>query len=197
MRAKAAQPKPLITLNTNRAAEIPPGYSKAMSETEIVVMSGSAYAAARELILEYADALGVDLCFQNFSEELEALETMYGPPRGLMLLAWQSNTTVGCVGVRAISASTCEMKRLYVRTQARGVGIGRALAIEAIRLARSAGYKRMVLDTLVHMIEARKLYGTLGFRQCAPYYENPLQGVVYMELVMSEDGTALTQSSRC
>lgn len=165
-----------------------------MSTTQISVATpGSDYATVQELIREYADALGVDLCFQNFSEELETLQTMYGPPRGFMLLARQSGTTVGCVGVREISPDTCEMKRLYVRAQARGSGVGRALATDAIRRSQSAGYERMVLDTLVHMIEARRLYVSLGFRQCAPYYENPLQGVVYMELMMSGYAVGLPQ----
>lgn len=158
-----------------------------MSGIEInVVTLSSDHALVRDLFLEYANALGVDLCFQNFTEELETLQTMYGPPRGLLLLARQSGVTVGCVGVREISEDTCEMKRLYVRAQERGAGIGHALTTDAIRRAQSGGYKRMVLDTLVHMVEARELYASLGFRQCAPYYENPLQGVVYMELVMSE-----------
>ena len=151
-----------------------------------IVMPGAGHAMVRELILEYARALGVDLCFQNFPQELETLQTLYGPPGGFMLVARRSAAYVGCVGVRRIGADTCEMKRLYVRPQWRGAGIGRALATDAIRRARGEGYRRMLLDTLSHMTEARRLYASLGFRQCAAYYPSPLQGTIYLELLMGE-----------
>jgi len=159
-----------------------------MDRVEIyAAASGTDWAVAREMIREYADLLGVDLCFQNLAEELETLETMYGPPRGIMILAKQHGRNVGCVAVRGISTDTCEMKRLYVRSEARGKGVGRALAIEAISRATALDYRRIVLDTLVNMTEARNLYQTLGFRQCAPYYENPLRGAVYLELAIDRD----------
>jgi ribosomal protein S18 acetylase RimI-like enzyme len=145
------------------------------------------WAAAREMIREYADLLGVDLCFQNLANEIETLETMYGAPRGIMLLVEQRGRNVGCVAVRGISADTCEMKRLYVRSQARGMGVGRALAVEAISRATALGYRRIVLDTLSNMTRARTLYQTLGFRRCAPYYENLLPGAIYLELAIDRD----------
>jgi putative acetyltransferase len=162
-----------------------------MSHAEIhAVTSGPDYAIARELVLEYARALGVELCFQNFSQELEALPTVYGPPRGFMLLARQLGASVGCVGVREFSVATCEMKRLYVRDRARGTGIGRALVVDAISRARAAGYRRMVLDTLIDMVAARQLYQALGFRECAPYYRSPLPGTIYMDLAMDAGGVS-------
>ena len=147
------------------------------------------YAAGRELILEYAAALGIDLCFQNLASELDHLASVYGPPSGCLLLAPGGESVagsdehfVGCVGVRAFSVADCEMKRLYVRPSARQGGTGRALAAAAVTAGRELGYRRMLLDTLASMSAARALYSALGFRECAPYYDNPLSDVIYMQL---------------
>jgi ribosomal protein S18 acetylase RimI-like enzyme len=142
----------------------------------------SEYAAAHELMVEYAESLGIDLCFQNFSSELQDLRGVYGPPRGCLWLASHEGVFVGCVGVRQLSGTTCEMKRLYVRTAARGGRIGHSLAVAAIDSARAMGYERMLLDTLAEMTGARRLYATLGFRESAPYYDNPIPSAIYMEL---------------
>jgi putative acetyltransferase len=144
------------------------------------------YAAGRELFEEYAAQLGVDLCFQGFSSELTVLDSMYGAPAGCLLLAWHENAAAGCVGVRRLSGLDCEMKRLYVRARARGLGYGRQLALEIIARARALGYERMLLDTLASMAEARRLYASLGFVDCPPYYHNPLPGVRYMELKLRQ-----------
>ena len=140
------------------------------------------FAEARVLFQEYAAQLDVDLCFQGFAAELDRLESMYVPPSGSLMLARRSEGTIGCGAIRWFSDGVCEMKRLYLRPQARGTGLGRILAERLVLNAKTLGYDRMVLDTLVDMRPARALYGALGFRETAPYYDNPLPGVVYMEL---------------
>ncbi len=139
----------------------------------------SDFDAARELFEEYARQLGVDLCFQGFAEELQTLDVMYGPPGGVVLLAHAQAQPVGCVALRPAGSGDCEMKRLFVRPAARGTGLGRRLAKAILTEASALGYRRMVLDTLEELVAARALYESLGFREIAAYYDNPLAGVRY------------------
>jgi ribosomal protein S18 acetylase RimI-like enzyme len=141
------------------------------------------WAEARRLIEEYAASLGVDLCFQNFDEEIEHLAVHYGAPRGALLLALADNDAVGCVGLRAHDDATGEIKRLYVAPAARGMALGRTLASAIIQTARECGYRRLVLDTLPTMQAAQSLYTSLGFQTIEAYRYNPVQGTVFMELV--------------
>jgi len=154
-----------------------------MSDLLIVEAHAPAdYQAGRALFIEYAEQLGISLCFQNFSHELDHLPEMYGPPAGCLLLGRAEGEAVACVGVRRLSDEVCEMKRLYVRSGQRRTGLGRQLAAASVAAARARGYRRMVLDTLASMTPARRLYASLGFRETTPYYANPLPEVVYMEL---------------
>jgi putative acetyltransferase len=135
--------------------------------------------AARALFREYAAGLGVDLCFQGFETELASLETMYAAPSGALLLLEDGGRFAGCVGVRKLG-DACEMKRLYVKPDLRGLGSGRRLAEAAADRARMLGYTRLYLDTLPSMTEARALYHDMGFELTEPYYVNPVEGVSYM-----------------
>lgn len=129
---------------------------------------------------EYVAGLGVRLDFQNFDEELAGLPGKYARPDGLALIARLDGevAAVGCY--RPFTAKTCEMKRLYVRPQFRGHGLGRLLAVRLIEEARTAGHEAMLLDSLASMAEAQALYRSLGFEVTSAYYDNPLKGVVYM-----------------
>ncbi len=136
----------------------------------------------RDLFREYQAGLGVDLCFQGFEEELGALPGKYVAPRGTLVLAVRAGETLGCVAVRESSGNIAEMKRLYVRPQGRGLGLGRKLAEAAIDFARSAGYDAIRLDTLPQMKEAQRLYADLGFKEIAAYRHNPVAGTLYLQL---------------
>jgi putative acetyltransferase len=157
-------------------------------EVKLLDAAGAAdFAAARALFEEYAAELKIDLCFQGFAAELTRLEGIYGPPSGCLLLAWRGATPVGCGALRRLSVDTCEIKRLYVRAEARGAALGRLIAEGLVARSRALGYARMVLDTLFGMIPARNLYRSLGFREIAPYNRNPSPDAVCMELDLRID----------
>jgi putative acetyltransferase len=140
-------------------------------------------AQARELFLEYAQSLGFSLCFQNFDEELADLPGKYAPPEGRLSLVEFDSQLAGCVALRKIDNRICEMKRLYLRPQFRGKGLGRLLAERIVVEARQIGYERMRLDTVEPVMkDAVVMYRRLGFREISPYCENPVAGALYMEL---------------
>ena len=134
-------------------------------------------AIVRELFLEYAQSLGVDLAFQDFERELATLPGDYDP----ILVAHWNSEVAGCVALHALDSGVCEMKRLYVRPAFRGHAIGRTLAERVMAVAREKGFVRMRLDTLPMMGEAQKLYRSLGFNEIPPYRFNPIQGSKFME----------------
>jgi ribosomal protein S18 acetylase RimI-like enzyme len=129
--------------------------------------------AVQSLLREYADGLDVDLSFQDVEPE-------FADPLGFYELVLLADG--GCVALRRIDDSTCEMKRLYVRPSTRGSGLGRRLAEAIIVEARARGYRRMLLDTLPTMTAARSLYESLGFRETEPYRYNPVPGTSFLEL---------------
>ncbi|MDB6067366.1 MAG: GCN5-related N-acetyltransferase [Pedosphaera sp.] len=139
-------------------------------------------AQARALFEEYAIWLSVDLCFQGFSAELAGLPGYYAPPRGRLLLALLDKEPAGCVALRPLSESACEMKRLFVRPAFRRRGAGRELSERIIAEAKAIGYSTMRLDTLPTIREALRLYETLGFARCAAYYDTPLPETIFLEL---------------
>ena len=142
--------------------------------------------ATRDIFREYAAALGVDLCFQGFDDELADLPGDYSAPRGALLLARVDGAIAGCCALRPLDTSdypgAAEMKRLYVRKAFRGFGLGRQLAEAVLDSARQAGYDCVLLDTLDDMEAARALYEDLGFEAIEPYYHNPIAGAHYLKV---------------
>jgi putative acetyltransferase len=136
----------------------------------------------RHLFWEYETFLGVDLSFQCFEDELVTLPGKYAPPTGALFIAVNGEQTAGCVALRKLEDAVCEMKRLFVRPQFRGRGLGRQLAVRIVDEAIRLGYSMMLLDTLDRLEKAMKLYESLGFVRTKPYYHNPLHGVVYWKL---------------
>jgi putative acetyltransferase len=175
-----------------------PGTDDGASPSLRLAATGDDYALARELFVEYARWLAVDLCFQGFDRELATLPGAYAPPRGRLLLAGAPGRAFGCIALRPLAASggfsadpsvapasnIGEVKRLYVQPAQRGAGWGQRLAEALLAEARTIGYRELKLDTLDWMADARRLYAGLGFRECTAYYVNPLPGVVYMALTL-------------
>lgn len=149
-----------------------PELTQARSADEIEIV--------RKLLREYQQGLGVDLSFQGFEAELDALPGSYAPPSGRLLLARHEGIPVGCVALQRISTSRAEMKRLYVPPSARGLGVGRQLVTQILAEAQAIGYSEVVLDTLPTMIDAQRLYEQFGFSDIEPYRANPIGGTRYL-----------------
>ncbi len=166
----------------------------AAPQVEVVeVVTSVRVDAARTLFREYAEQLGVDLCFQGFDAELAGLPGAYAPPGGMLLLASVDGALAGCGAFRPLPEAdypnACEMKRLYVRRAFRRFGLGRLLARHLMDRALEAGYSTMLLDTLDDMEAARHLYVTLGFEEIPPYYYNPVPGAHYLKAELGRPGT--------
>lgn len=136
----------------------------------------------KQLFLEYAQSLKVDLGFQDFATELKSLPGKYGPPDGVLMLALVDGKAAGCIALRKIYEQTCEMKRLYVRDDYKGLGIGKRLITMVIEEASRFNYHYIRLDTLPTMKKAQDLYLSLGFYDIEPYVYNPIKGTRFMEL---------------
>ena len=161
------------------SAVSPGGKTLTFSEAE----TAPQIAQVRELFLEYAQSLGFSLCFQNFDQELAELPGDYAPPAGRLLLAEYDAQLAGCVALHKLDSAICEMKRLYLRPQFRGQGLGRLLAERIIAEARQIGYERMRLDSVEPVMrDAVAMYRRFGFKEIAPYRPNPNPGVLYLEL---------------
>ena len=167
-----------------------------MDPPEITLLrpvSAAELQTARELFSEYAAALGVDLCFQNFEAELASLPGEYAEPGGALLVAFVDGEPAGCGALRALPdvdyPNACEMKRLYVRKAFRRFGLGRVLTQQLMDLATQAGYSTLLLDTLDDMEAARGLYASLGFADIPPYYFNPIPGAHYLKVDLDAPGT--------
>lgn len=133
----------------------------------------------KELIIEYAKWLGRDLSFQDIDDELKDPAKKYTAPEGELLVAEEGEDVLGMIAYHRHSDTRCEMKRLYVKPSCRGMKLGEKLIEELIAHARQAGYKEMVLDTIVPLQSAIHLYKKLGFAECEPYYHNPMPDVLY------------------
>jgi len=143
------------------------------------------YSLGKELILEYAGLLGIDLCFQNFDKEIINLSDMYSHPEGGLIIAYVDDTAIGVAGIRKFENDVCELKRMYVKYDFRGKGIGRELLDSAIKLAGTLNYKTIKLDTLESMKSAIKLYIACGFVETLSYRHNPDESVRFFELKLN------------
>jgi ribosomal protein S18 acetylase RimI-like enzyme len=149
----------------------------------IPVQSGVNLETVRTLFREYAASLNFNLCFQGFEDELRSLPGPYALPEGRLLLALEDDRPAGCIAFKRLEGGICEMKRLYVRPQFRGRGLGRTLAELLVSEARTAGYELMRLDTIADILpEAMALYRSMGFYAIPPYYDNPIPGAAFLQL---------------
>lgn len=136
----------------------------------------------KKLFLEYTESLGIDLTFQNFTQEFAELPGKYAAPKGRLYIVYVDAVAAGCIALRPFDGSRCEMKRLYVRPKYRGNKLGRLLAERLIAEAKQEGYKEMLLDTLATMRDAQILYQKIGFVEIEAYYHNPIPNVHYLAL---------------
>jgi len=152
--------------------------------TIVPVESAEQLAAVRQLFDEYWKSFGFTPCFQNFGDELAGLPGKYAPPQGRLALALVEGRVAGCVALRGIDGERCEAKRLYVRPEFRGGGVGRALLDWVIAEARAIGYREMVGDTMPVMDRALAMYDRMGFERTGPYGNEPTPGAIYIRLAL-------------
>lgn len=155
----------------------------AMNDTLKLIIANSEahFEDGKRLFREYAASLPIDLAFQRFDEELNAVREQYGPPSGALVLAYAAERAVGCAGVRSKGAGIAELKRMYVQPEYRGHQLGRLLLERSVAIATDLGYEKLRLDTLASMTGARRLYESFGFEVIPAYYANPHADAIYME----------------
>lgn len=134
------------------------------------------------MMREYIDWIGLDLAFQDIDAELDALPGEYVPPRGALFVVDGPAHLVAMIGLRPIDGRIGEMKRLFVRPDARGRGLAKQLIARVVEEARRLGYEEIRLDTLPMMGDAQSLYVSMGFHDIAPYYDTPIAGTRFMAL---------------
>lgn len=153
--------------------------------------------AAVELMTEYVQWLDLDLSFQGWSKEVASMPGKYAPPTGELLLAKsEGGDNLGCVALRPFSGTICEMKRLWVRDTAKGLGVGKGLVTAVINAAKKLGYQAIRLDTLPRMTAALKMYASFGFVEIEPYYTTPLPGTHFLELDLNTSPAQASQSPK-
>lgn len=140
----------------------------------------------RQLFREYANSLEIDLCFQDFEEELKSLPGKYSEPDGRLYIAYLDDKVVGCIALRRYDDIRAELKRLFVRNGYRGLGISKRLIQRIIQDALDIGYHSILLDTLDTMKPAISLYTSIGFKEIESYYDNPIEGAKYFELDLTK-----------
>ena len=149
-------------------------------EVKMKIVDGKKYIEqVRNLIIEYVQWLDRDLSFQEIDEELADPAKKYTAPEGEFLVVIEDSEVLGMVAYHRLSNIRCEMKRLYVKPKYRGMNLGETLITEIILHAKKAGYKEMVLDTITPLKSVIYLYQKLGFKECKPYYHNPMTDVLY------------------
>lgn len=132
------------------------------------------------MLRQYVEWIGLDLAFQEIEAEIDGLPGDYAPPRGALLVAVAGGRHLGMIGLRPLTGPIGEMKRLYVRPEARGRGVARRLIVSLCEEAARLGYAELRLDTLPMMGDAQRLYEACGFVDIAPYYDTPIAGTRFM-----------------
>jgi GNAT superfamily N-acetyltransferase len=145
-------------------------------------------AQVRQLFRQYytwlAQEFGINMGYQGVEAELARLPGYYAAPRGRLLLLYEAGEAAGCGAFRPINEKVCELKRMYVKPEFRGKGLGRAMAERLLEEARTSGYEIARLDTATFLKEAPALYLSLGFQVIEPYYQVPeevLKWTIFME----------------
>jgi len=180
----AAFAPPRVVHDCCDGAQLPPRFSVAYLAMTIIrhAIFPDDMAAVLDIWREFIANSSVNLDYQNNDAEFANLPGKYASPKGCVLLADQQGEIKGCVAMRQVTPEICEIKRLYVRPQAQGRHLGRALAERLIEEARAQGYSEMRLDVQAKFVPARKLYETLGFVAAEPISFNPVPGASFLGL---------------